>query len=288
MARMIRVRRGTDAGVHWAVAETRPPAPLADLVAGYRSFREFSPAPVVRREPPRSGLVLVLNRDTPISLTREHPARTGSAPAGALVGIGQLSVEAAHDGSQDVLEVRLSPLAALRIFGITGNEVADRVIDLVDLWGKYGRALLEQFAAADSSQERFDVLDSALISGAERGRELDPVLVGAWQAVLTRGGALTMRELQDQTGWSRRRLAERFRAQVGLTPKAAARLVRYEHAAQLLRRPGTRSIASIALTCGYFDQAHLNRDFRDFTGCTPSSFRTALRTDPAGAAMACD
>ncbi|MFJ2663964.1 helix-turn-helix domain-containing protein [Nocardia fluminea] len=132
------------------------------------------------------------------------------------------------------------------------------------------------------------MLDTALVKGAERGRDLDPVLVGAWQELLTRRGTLTMGELQRHTGWSRRRLAERFREQVGLTPKVMARLVRCERAVELLRQPGHRSIASLALTCGYFDQAHLNRDFRELTGCTPSGFRTVLRADAAGAVMTGD
>src|SRR4028119_2393032 len=54
-----------------------------------------------------------------------------------------------------------------------------------------------------------------------------------------------------------------------MTPKAFARLARFRHAERLLRSPGHRSLASIALTCGYCDQAHLNRDFRDLAGCPP-------------------
>lgn len=288
MASVDRVRHGTDAGVRWEAAEARPRSSLAGLVSNYGGFQELSPVPVVRHEPPWPGLVLVLSRGTPISVARDHAAQTGGGPAGVLVGVGGQGVVTAHDGSQDVLEVRLSPLAALRVFGVTGADLADRVVDLVDVWGEHGTQLIERAAAAESWQERFDVLDTALVRGAERGRNLDPVLVGAWQQLLTRGGTLTMGELQRQTGWSRRRLAERFREQVGLTPKTMARLVRYEHAVKLLRRPGHRSIASIALTCGYFDQAHLNRDFRELTGCTPSSFRTGLRADPAGAGMAGD
>ena len=71
-----------------------------------------------------------------------------------------------------------------------------------------------------------------------------------------------------------------------MTPKAFARLARFRHAERLLRSPGHRSLASIALTCGYYDQAHLNRDFRDLAGCTPTAYLTHLRNDPAAAGMA--
>lgn len=71
-------------------------------------------------------------------------------------------------------------------------------------------------------------------------------------------------------------MAQRFRSQVGLTPKAAARVLRFNRAMTLLNQPGHRSLSSIALACGYFDQAHFNRDFRVLAGCSPRQ-RAALR-----------
>jgi transcriptional regulator GlxA family with amidase domain len=79
-------------------------------------------------------------------------------------------------------------------------------------------------------------------------------------------------ELAEAVGWSRRRLLTRFTAQVGLGPKAAARVLRFRHAAGLLTAPGARTIAEVAAAAGYADHSHLVREFRALAGCPPSGF----------------
>ena len=66
----------------------------------------------------------------------------------------------------------------------------------------------------------------------------------------------------DETGWSRRHVTERFRRQLGVSPKAYARLLRFEHASSLLSDPPAgRTLADVAMEAGYYDQSHLTRDF---------------------------
>ncbi len=64
-----------------------------------------------------------------------------------------------------------------------------------------------------------------------------------------------------------------------------ARLVRFQRAAHLLQQPGHRSLVSIALSCGYYDQAHFNREFRELAACTPTVYLAQLRADTAGTGM---
>jgi AraC-like DNA-binding protein len=77
----------------------------------------------------------------------------------------------------------------------------------------------------------------------------------------------------DQTGWSRRHVTERFRRQLGVSPKSYARLLRFEHASALLAESRTgRTIADVAVEAGYYDQSHLTGDFLALAGVTPGSF----------------
>jgi transcriptional regulator GlxA family with amidase domain len=83
--------------------------------------------------------------------------------------------------------------------------------------------------------------------------------------------------LAEGTGWSGRHLASRFRAEIGLTPKAAARVIRFDRARKLLVQRlaaggGDHFLADLAADCGYFDQAHLAREFRALAGCPPSQW----------------
>ena len=74
--------------------------------------------------------------------------------------------------------------------------------------------------------------------------------------------------LAEAIGCSRKHLVSQFRAQVGLPPKSVARILRFERAEKLLSRSGARPL-EVALACGYFDQSHLIRDFRELAGATP-------------------
>jgi AraC-like DNA-binding protein len=111
--------------------------------------------------------------------------------------------------------------------------------------------------------------------GADRPAEGPAEVAWAWRRLLRSGGTARVSELAAETGWSSRHLTSRFRAEIGLTPKAAARVVRFHRTRDLLvahaAADGFR-LADLAVTCGYFDQAHLAREFRALAGCPPSQW----------------
>nr|WP_231496690.1 helix-turn-helix domain-containing protein [Rhodococcus sp. UNC363MFTsu5.1] len=238
--------------------------------------------PILRRELPSPSPVLVISLAEPLSLSRPSGDLSTSA---VLVGVGRTATLAAHSGAQTVLEARLSPLSALQLFGVPASDLTDRVVDLADLWDG-AEAVVGRIGTAATWAERFHLLDSVLTALAQHGREVDPVLAGAWQQLLSSRGNLRMSALHDQTGWGRKRLADRFREQVGLTPKSMARLVRFHRAVNMMHQPGHRSLTAIASSCGYYDQAHLNREFRELAGGPPGSYLTGMDADPAAAGMA--
>lgn len=86
------------------------------------------------------------------------------------------------------------------------------------------------------------------------------------------GGRIGVSDLAVEVGYTRQHLRHRFTQEFGLGPKRAARLIRFDRAAAtiLKRISSYPSIAQIALACGYYDQAHLHRDFASLAGCTPA------------------
>ena len=103
----------------------------------------------------------------------------------------------------------------------------------------------------------------------------------AWRRLVRSGGRVGVRELAADTGWSRRHLLTRFRGQVGLAPKTAARVLRFQRAARLLvpatvydGRPThpAPSVTEVAAACGFADHAHLVHEFHALAGCTPTEF----------------
>jgi AraC-like DNA-binding protein len=97
----------------------------------------------------------------------------------------------------------------------------------------------------------------------------------AWSRLRESHGRTAVGALAEELGWSRRRLVARFREEIGLPPKAVARLLRFEHALELVDRGAPW--AEVAFNAGYYDQSHLINEFRSITGITPVEYVTNLQ-----------
>ena len=188
---------------------------------------------------------------------------------GSLVA-GLAPVGAAGRGPRDFecLQVRLSPLVAHAVLGGCA-ELSGTVVALEDLWGRDAVRIEEQVRAAASWGERFAIAQAELARRQEASRPVDPEVAFAWKQLMASRGRARVQWLSAEAGWSRKRLWSRFRAQIGLTPKRAARLVRFDHAARLLI--AGQPPAAVAADSGYADQSHLHRDVLAFAGMTPAA-----------------
>ncbi|WP_406337297.1 helix-turn-helix domain-containing protein [Streptomyces sp. NBC_00649] len=172
----------------------------------------------------------------------------------------------------ECLQVRLSPPVAHAVLGACAESGAT-VLSLDDLWGRDAARTQEQLRAAESWDARFAIAEAALVRRHEAGRAVDPEVAFVWGQMVTRLGGVRVDRLAAEVGWSRQRLWSRFRAQIGLNPKRAAQLVRFDHAAH--RLAAGHSAARVAAEIGYVDQSHLHRDVVAFAGVTPTAVAVA-------------
>ncbi|MFJ3516189.1 MULTISPECIES: helix-turn-helix transcriptional regulator [unclassified Streptomyces] len=169
----------------------------------------------------------------------------------------------------ECVEVALSPRTAYALLGVSPLELDGSITGLEDLWGRHARLLREQLADTASWQERLALTDGFLRQRAEGAPPMAAEVAAAWDAIVAGRGRVRIGDLAASCGWSRKRLWARFSSQVGLTPKRAAMLVRFDHAARALLA-GERA-GDVAMACGYADQPHLHRDVQALTGCTPGA-----------------
>ena len=187
-----------------------------------------------------------------------------------------------HDGRQSGIQVALSPAGARPLLGLPAGELANTDVPAADVLGPVAAEITGRIRAVASWPERFAAIDQALLArlraGSPPGRSLGPEVGFAWRELLRAGGGVSVSWLADETGWSERHLRSRFLAETGLSPKAAARVIRFHRARKLLQRrsaDGTLArsgLAGLAADSGYYDQAHLAREFRALAGCAPSDW----------------
>jgi AraC-like DNA-binding protein len=175
-------------------------------------------------------------------------------------------------GSFECLQVRLSPVVAHAVLGGSA-ELGGTVVALDDLWGRAAVRTQEQLRAATSWDERFAIAEAALARRHQAGRAVDPEVAFCWRRMVASRGQVRVERLAAEAGWSRKRLWSRFRSQIGLTPKRAAQLIRFDHAVH--RIAAGHSAALVAAESGYTDQSHFHRDVMTFAGVTPAAVAIA-------------
>jgi AraC-like DNA-binding protein len=225
--------------------------------------------PVVRRELPGGRIVLVISFGPALEVD-------GSSYGSFVAGLYDQAAITEHAGESTGVQAYLTPLGAERLFRMPMGELANRGADLADLLPGAGE-LAERLYEAPGWPARLALLEAFIVRRIEEAPPLPREIEWSWQRLLASDGAVPVASLAEEVGWSRRHLAARFREHVGLPPKALARILRFERAAERLRRGA--DLADAALDSGYYDQAHFNRDFKAFAGVTPTEYRVTSVQD---------
>lgn len=266
----------------WWEQVSRDPAPiLRSHVLRYCGFAESTTGFTVRQELPWAGVVLIVGFGPPVRIDYPNdPARSVTSMS-FVAGLHDEYVLVASTGSQHCLQIDLTPLGAYAILGLPLAELTNRSVELESVLPG-GELLAERLYEADGWDARFDLLDAILAARLVSGPAPKPAIVEAWHRLEESGGRVDIGSLAGELGLSRKHLTSQFREQVGLPPKTLARVLRFSHAVRMLTCDDRMGLAEIAFRCGYYDQAHLNRDFREFAGATPTDLVRRRLPDDGG------
>jgi AraC-like DNA-binding protein len=217
-------------------------------------------------EPPRPQVTLM------IDLEGEITADGASLPSAWIGGLALQRTIVGVGPRYGAVDLKLSPLAARAILGMDLAALEGGCVSLEDALGAAGKRLADELRDAPDWDRRFDVLERWLVRRLTDGPRVDPFVARAFTLLAASEGRLRVGPLCHELGVSPRHLTRCFSAQIGLAPKAVARQLRFAAVRHRLEAPGDRSWTEIALAAGYFDQAHLIRDFRELAGITPTDF----------------
>ncbi len=267
------VRHQSELGDWEAVFRPADPRLRGHVVSAYQGWTSWTKGTFRMKEVPIAEIPLILNLGPPWGIVDPADERRPPESRDSFVAGLHDTYAVVESGPESAcLEVRLSPLAAHRILGAPMDALANRAVELEDALGPAASLLTRQLRDTSSWEARFELLDRFLARRLLDARPLSADVVRAWQRLQETAGRVEIGALAGELGCSRRHLALQFRRQIGLPPKTIARILRFNRALRLLRREPEQRWAEIAHDCGYYDQAHFNRDFREFAGATPTEF----------------
>jgi AraC-like DNA-binding protein len=262
---------------------TAPLDPTGALVTAV-GYETVGAEPRDHRGLPSPFLTFIVTLDTPVVIAEEGGERgLDVVVAGLTTEVERVKMPRRQSG----LQAAVHPLAARRLFGLPAGELARLSVEGEEVLGRLAPRLRERLAEAAGWDERFAIFGAELglaLGGDERpggagvsgGRGAPrPEVAEAWRLLTLTRGRIRIGELAERVFLGRRRLSTLFAAEFGLTPKEAARTMRFTHAVARIGegvRGGALDLAAVAAECGFADQPHLDREFREFAGTSPSGW----------------
>jgi AraC-like DNA-binding protein len=265
------VERHCGGGLSWTLATRSSCAAVRAVAPGYIGYEERSATPIRRVQVPHPNITVIINLGAPLAVHAPALTDAGATFGSFTAGLFNTSAVTANTGDSSGIELKLTPLGAWQLLGVRMAELHNQVITLHDLLGAAAPRLEERLRNTADWDDRFDLID-ALLTRQLAQRTPPSEVQWAWSRICGAPSEASVAALTTALQWSRRRLADAFREHVGMTPKTLARVVRFDRVVHAARTGAPVRWSAVAFECGYADQAHLVREFREFSGMTPTEF----------------
>lgn len=270
-----RNERGAESDIHYRTVHARLRPFIARPYAGYAT----STHGVARRRHPPTGIVpmiILLGNELGIA---ERPGGEAVPRRSFLAGPHDTYATTVSAGKQVGMQIDFTPIGAYLFLQRPMRELANRAVELEDVLGSEAAELRERLIATEGWDERFAIAEGFVARRIDCARAASPAVGWAWRQLEASGGRANIGALASEIGWSRKHLAAQFHAQIGMAPKTLARVLRFKQALDMIASGAKLHWSHLAARCGYYDQAHFIRDFRQFTGVTPGEYLTRMLPD---------
>ena len=251
-----------------------PGAPLSSFVKCFWYWAGEPRKHAKERLMPNGEACVIFNlREAPIRIyDPENLDRYESYGSSVFSGARSQGFVIDTEQQERVFGIEFQPAGSFPFFHAPASETENASVPLDCLWGFAAGEIRERLLAARSVSEMFAVAERELLRRLSRPLALHPAVAFARREFCAAPQITTVSRVVHNTGFSQRHFIQLFHEQVGLTPKAFCRVRRFQSVLLSVHGAKEAEWAQVALDCGYFDQAHLNHDFRAFSGVTPGEY----------------
>jgi len=255
--------------------EHHPPACLAPYIRYYWTLQIEAPPGPHSGQGQRfltEGLEFTFNLAEPIDIETSNGAVRTVAESG-LTGPMIRPMRLKPTGAVNLFGICFRPGGSYPFFKIPAHELVDQSPDVSDFWGSDGRKFVDRIHNDCITTEfRIEAVSVYLSNRLGKNLRDDDSINAAIEFIEHLKGRISVDDLARCLGMSCRHLERRFKERIGMTPKQLCRNVRFKHAYKKIEASCRDDWADMALTCGYYDQAHLINEFRYFTGTSPGEY----------------
>lgn len=223
-------------------------------------------------------LILTM-RDHPVRLTAQADSDDSTSYSSLVSGLYTTPVFIVQNGSAATLTIQLSLAGVRQLLGIPASALAGSSVPATAVLGQSVEELRERVEVADSWCAAFALVDDYLLSRLPSYPIEHGLADAAWQLIRSGQGNVRISTIAGQLDCSQRTLHAKLNQEAGVGPKSLSRITRFNMARRLIhlrvmKKHQSPTLAQIAAECGYFDEAHLLREWNGFTGTTPTRWRT--------------
>jgi AraC-like DNA-binding protein len=237
-----------------------PGPPLSEFVDFFWIYEDYAP--------PHRGERLLPTGTSELIFSADASGRAASGVSGARSEALMLDTSTPFS----VIAVHFRPGGSFPFFGVPSTELRNQGVSLDLLWGQDAASFGDQLWEEKTAGKRFNLLEEALLRRSRGRFDRHAAVRYALDAFDRSNGMRPVGDVIQGIGLSPRRFRELFGSEVGLSPKAFCRIRRFNEVLRRIERLTDVDWADVAASCGYFDQAHFNHDFRTFAGLTPSAY----------------
>lgn len=251
-----------------------PPSQLTAFVDTLWLYESYRPSHTKERRLPDGSMELVINlhEDSIRLYDSQHPDLFHSARGSVISGPQTEYVVLDTACQSSMMGIHFKPGGAFPFLNLPAHELCGEIVSLDILWGTQANELRDQLRDAPNPESKFHILEQALVAHLTRPLTQHPVVAFALKEFQNATHTRTIADITAQIGLSPKRFISLFSQEVGLTPKLFCRILRFQKTLQHMRSGRQIEWPEIALSCGYFDQAHFIHDFQAFSGLNPSSY----------------